>query len=258
MLKKNLILILLFVISMVFIIHFALKWYTHHGEEKVLPDYIGQDLTAVLKSAQQNSFEIVVEDSIFELGTKGGIILDQNPLKNSKVKRGRKVYVTVSKHTPDLIKVSQIPQLYGKDFERKKRELSESFSIYASILDYEYDHGAPDQILRVMYKGNTIISAAGRKDNIEINKGDTLDFILSKNIGGAITMPDLICKTYSEATFHVETLNLVIGEITKDGLLDDVNGAYIYNQFPTAGENILTGDTIQLFLSTTKPFNCDE
>ncbi|WP_236972915.1 PASTA domain-containing protein [Membranihabitans marinus] len=248
----------LFVVAMFLMIHFGLKWYTHNGEQFTLPDYIGQDIKDVKKQAADQSFVIVVEDSIFEIDKKGGLILDQNPRKNSKVKRGRKIYVTVSKHTPDVIKVSQIPQLYGKDYERKKKELSESFSIYANIMDYEFDHGAPDQILQVMYKGRTIISREGRKDNVEINKGDTLDFILSKNLGGALVMPDLICKTYSEATFYVENLNLVIGEITKDGLLEDENGAFIYDQLPAVGENILTGDTIQLFLSTTKPYNCEQ
>ncbi|WP_236980181.1 PASTA domain-containing protein [Membranihabitans maritimus] len=249
---------LLFIVGVFLLVKFGLRAYTRHGEKMVLPNFVEMPMNEVLKLAKNKSLQIVVEDSLFEVGTPGGIVLDQNPLKNSEVKKGRKVYVTVSKYTPDKIKVEQIPELYGKDFERKKNELEQSFELTSEIVGYEYDQGAPDQILKVMYKGNTIISREGRKNNIEIEKGDILQFILSKNIGGAIVMPDLICKTYSEATFYVENLNLVIGEITKDGLLEDEYGAFIYDQLPDAGENILTGDTIQIFLSSTKPFNCED
>src|SRR5699024_6965010 len=137
---------------------------------------------------------------------EGGIIIDQNPKKNSEVKQNRKIYVTVTKFTPDKIKVSQIPELYGKDFERKKKELEESFEINSEILGYEYDRGAPDQILKVLHNNEEIITSEFRKDEVEIEKGGTLQFVLSKNIGGALVMPDLICRTYSEAAFYVENL----------------------------------------------------
>lgn len=258
MLKKNLIYILLFLVSIFLIINYGLRAYTHHGEKLNLPDFVDKSLSQAIQEAEKKSFRIVVADSVFLVGREGGIIIDQNPEKNSKVKRSRKIYVTVTKYTPDKIKVSQIPELYGKDFERKKKELEESFEISSEILGYEYDRGAPDQILKVLYNNEEIITSEFRKDEFEIDKGGTLHFVLSKNIGGAIIMPDLICRTYSEAAFYVENLNLVIGEVTKDGLLEDEEGAYIYDQIPYPGDNVLTGDTIQLFLSSTKPFNCDD
>lgn len=248
----------LFLVVVFLSVLFGLRWYTHHGEKLVLPDFTGQRIAKAEQEANDQSFRIIVTDSIFKVGEEGGIIINQNPKVNSEVKRGRKIYVTLTKHTPDKVKVSQIPELYGKDFERKRRELENSFEINSKIRGYEFDQGAPEQILKVYYKEDLIISSEMRRDNIEIDKGATLDFILSKNIGGAIAMPNLICKTYNEAAFYVENLNLFIGEITKDGLLDDKEGAYIYDQEPQAGENILTGDTIHLFLSSTKPYNCED
>lgn len=258
MLKKNLFYILLFLLSVFLLLRFGLRAYTHHGEKLILPDFINKNITLAKQEAEKKSFRIVVADSIFIVDREGGFIIDQNPMEGSEVKRNRKIYVTVTKFTPDKIKVSQIPELYGKDFERKKKELEESFEINSEILGYEYDRGAPDQILKVLYNNEEIITSEFIKDEAEIEKGGTLHFILSKNIGGALIMPDLMCRTYSEAAFYVENLNLVIGDITKDGLLEDVEGAYIYDQIPYPGDNILTGDTIQLFLSSTKPFNCDD
>ena len=258
MLRKNILLIFLFLIAVFFVVKFGLRWYTHHGEKLILPDFIGQQIAEAEETADDQSFELIVTDSIFRVGQEGGIILDQNPSVNAEVKQGRKIYVTVTKHTPDQIKVSQIPEMYGKDFERKKKELENAFDIQSEIMGYEYDQGAPDQILKVIYEGEVIINSEFRKDNIRIDKGSTLKFILSKNIGGAITMPDLVCRRYNEAAFYVENLNLHIGEITKDGLLEDEDGAFIYDQVPQAGDNILTGDTIHLYLSSAKPFNCED
>jgi len=258
MLKKNLLLILLFLIVVLLVVKLGLRWYTHHGEKLILPDYIGKNIAQAEAAAHDQSFQLVVIDSIFRVDEQGGIILDQNPVKNSNVKRGRKIYVTVTKYMPEKVKVFQIPELYGKDYNRKKKELENAFDIRSEIMGYEFDQGAPDQILKVIYHDDMIINSEFRKDDTEINKGDTLKFILSKNIGGAISMPDLVCKTYNEATFYVENLNLHIGEITKDGLLEDEEGAFIYDQEPKAGDNILTGDTIHLYLSSTKPFNCED
>lgn len=258
MLKKNLILILLFLIVVFVAIKIGLRWYTHHGEKLTLPDFTSQPIAQAEATAEDQSFKLIVIDSIFKVNQAGGIVLDQNPTENSEVKRGRKIYVTITKYTPEKVKVSQIPELYGKEFERKKNELENAFDIQSEILGYEFDQGAPNQILKVLYNNEEIINSEFRKDNIEIEKGGTLQFILSKNIGGSITMPDLVCKTYDEAAFYVENLNLHIGEITKDGLLEDEQGAFIYDQIPQAGDNILTGDTIQLYLSSTKPFNCED
>lgn len=249
---------LVFLIGIYILIHFGLRWYTHHGEKLILPDFTGQNIAMAASEADDLSFQLIVTDSVFRVDQQGGIILNQNPLENSEVKRGRKIYVTVTKYTPETVKVSQIPELYGKDFARKQKELENAFDIRSEIVGYEYDQGAPDQILKVIYNDDVIISSEDRRDEVEIEKGSTLKFILSKNIGGAITMPDLICKKYHEAAFYVENLNLHIGEITRDGLLEDEDGAYIYDQYPRSGENILTGDTIHLFLSSTKPFNCED
>lgn len=258
MLKKNLILILLFLIVVFVATKIGLRWYTHHGEKLTLPDFTNETFAQAKKIADDQSFQLIVTDSIFRVDQVGGIILDQNPTENSEVKRGRKIYVTITKYTPEMVKVSQIPELYGKDYERKKKELENAFDIQSEISGYDYDQGASNQILKVLYNNEEIINSEFRKDDVEIEKGGTLQFILSKNIGGAITMPDLICKTYNEAAFYVENLNLYIGEVTKDGLLEDEQGAFIYDQEPQAGDNIVTGDTIHLYLSSTKPFNCED
>lgn len=88
--------------------------------------------------------------------------------------------------------------------------------------------------------------------------GGTLEMILSKATGGSLNMPDLVCKSYDEAVFQLQTLDLVIGEQISDATVDDPGSAFIYNQQPAADSRVYTGDTIKIYLTQIRPDDCDE
>ena len=71
-----------------------LRIYTNHGQKLELPDYRNMSVEEARIDAQKKSFELIVNDSLFRVGTPGGIILNQNPEAGSKVKENRKVYFT--------------------------------------------------------------------------------------------------------------------------------------------------------------------
>jgi len=104
---KHLLILSLIAIAVIIGILQWLKWYTHHGEELILPDYIDKPLVQAENDAADRNFEIVVTDSIFLVGRPGGIIYDQNPKPGSKVKRKRKIYTIVTKSGADMIKVAK-------------------------------------------------------------------------------------------------------------------------------------------------------
>jgi beta-lactam-binding protein with PASTA domain len=167
------------------------------------------------------------------------------------------IYVTITKRSPDKILSSRIPEMYGKNYDRKKRELEEHFEIKSRIVDTKYDPGDPGQILEVRYKGKTIIDAKGRDNTVQIDKGDYLEFVISAKSGGKVEIPDLVCKTYEEAMFLLENLGLKAGEILKDGDFEDLTSSYVIIQNPTPdGTMIDMESTIQLTVSQTKPESC--
>ncbi|NND32978.1 MAG: PASTA domain-containing protein [Saprospiraceae bacterium] len=258
MLWRNLGLIALFLFGVLLAIMLWLRWYTHHGQSLVLPDYIGEDLAMATKDARKKSFQITVIDSVFMVGKDGGVIIDQNPKGDSKVKQKRKIYVTVTKATPDKIPMGRLPVLYGKSYDRKKKELKQGFEINTRVVGRKYDPGAPEHILEVIYDGQTIVSGDVLRDDVLIEKGGTLEMILSKDTGGSLSMPDLTCKVYDEAVFLAQTLNLVVGDQTEDGTVANLDEAYVWKQAPEANTRVYTGDTIQIFLTQQRPDNCDE
>lgn len=256
---RNIILIGLFLLLLLFLTFKWLDFYTDHGEELIMPEYVGMDVKKASSEAREKSFKIVVSDSIHIVGKDGGIILKQNPEKGDLVKENRKVYTTITKHLADLIPLGRLPDLYGKNYSRKKYELENSFEINCKIVGRRFDPGAEDHILAVIYKGDTIVSAVSRKEDIKIEKGSQLGFIISEKGGGIVPVPDLICMTTDAALFILESYGLVLGSELSDGSVGTGELAYIYRQFPSPGsQNLVQGSTVDIFITKMQPPNCIE
>lgn len=250
--------ILVFLGIFMLVVFLWLKLYTHHGQELEMPDFTGLQYEEAAKNAHRKHFRISIQDSMHILGKPGGMILKQNPIPGSLVKQNRMVYVTITKRSPDQIISGRLPEMYGKNFERKKRELEEHFEIKSHIADTRFDPGDPGQILEVKYKGKTIMDARGRDNTIMIEKGDVLDFIVSSSAGGKVNVPDLSCKTYEEAQFLLDNLGLKLGKVDTDGDVPDLASAYIILQNPPADGSIIDMEsTIDVTVSATKPSSCE-
>lgn len=255
---KQLLLIMGFLAIVIVSLMIWLNVYTNHGQELILPDYKGQLVEEVKIDAKKKQFVIVVDDSTHIVGKRGGEIIAQNPKPNAKVKENRKIYVTTTKYQADKIKLSDLPSLYGRNYNSKKRELN-ILQINTTIKDYKYDLGEPNYILEAYYKGKQIISREGKIAGIEIEKGGTIDFVLSKKSGGTIELPNLRCMTLEQAIFMIESTNLQLGAIRKNGVLTNTDNGFVVEQNPSyaPGASITIGSTIELMISEEKPVDCD-
>jgi beta-lactam-binding protein with PASTA domain len=250
--------ILVFFGIMLLVAFLWLKWYTHHGQELELPDYTGYQYEEAAKHARKKKFRMSVQDSVHILNKQGGEIIKQNPDPGTLVKQNRMIYVTITKRSPDKILSGRLPEMYGKNFERKKRELAEHFEIKSEVVDTRFDPGEPGQVLEVRYKGKTIMDSRGRDNDVQIEKGDALEFVISTSGGGKVEIPDLVCKTYEEAQFLLENLGLKVGQILEDGSVPSLQEAYIIMQSPAADGSIIDMEsTIELTVSAAKPSRCE-
>ncbi len=255
---KNLIFIALFFIVIFFLVLAWLRMYTNHGQKLELPNFVDMSLTEASGIANEATFEIIVNDSVHIIGQPGGIIRDQNPKAGSKVKENRKVYVTTTKYIADQIKVSGLPSLYGRDYERKSRELG-FMDLNTSVKDYIYDPGEPNHILEVYYKGKKIVSREGREGEVELEKGGTLEFVLSKRYGGEMSIPNVECMDYESAFFLIENLKLKVGKVVTSGKISEQSTSYVVAQDPPFDPEglIQIGDEIILTITQDKPANCN-
>ncbi|MBK6566581.1 MAG: PASTA domain-containing protein [Saprospiraceae bacterium] len=236
-----------------------LRLYTRHGQKIEMLDLTGKNLTEAEELVQKNRFELIVNDSVFVVGKPGGIILDQNPKPGSFVKKHRKIYITITKGDADKILVENLPSLYGNAYDQKKKELKYR-EINAEIKSYSYDAGEPNHILEVWYNGQKIIDQSEKRNDVEINKGDTLYFVLSEREGGETPVPDLRCLTLEEAHFILESNKLVMGEIEKKSDVKPGEDMFVISQDPPYDgmSNIERGSSVSVVLSSQKPVDCPE
>lgn len=256
----NLGFIFLLLIILSFVVQQGLRIFTHHGDKLRMPDYINSPLSTARQDAKDRTFKIVVNDSIFIVGKPGNIILNQNPKPDSYVKKNRTIYVTVTKNLPETVTVGELPRLYGENFDIKSQELMIGYQIETEIVGSSYDPGPEGHILAVINKGDTIISSKYVKDKVILEKGQTLQFILSSRSGGMVHIPKLRCRSYSEARFLLESYSLEIIPLDGSETGSDINTAYVNYQQPMYDPEgkIRMGDTIFVRLTTEYPENCDD
>lgn len=251
-LRLFLVFIILWILHSVF-----LRLYTHHGQKVKMPRYIGVSQEEASRHAMKRDFKLFVTDSVFWKGKPGGLIMSQIPLPGSMVKEGRSIYVTITKYRAEGILSADLPTLYGKRFELKRKELFNNFELFSRVKEIRYDPGPEQHILEVFYKGQVITDAEERNDDVEILKGDTLDFVLSTQSGGKVEMPKLLCMNLAEARFLLSTYKLELSDLQYESEITDEENAFVIWQNPGAGESIALGSEIQIKIRQEKPADCN-
>ena len=101
------------------LVFFFIRIYARQGEEYELPDVVGRNI-AELQDENSIELDVVVMDSIFRPGEEGGIILTQDPKAGTMVKKGRKLYITMTAYTPED---AVLPELAGLTVRQAVNEL---------------------------------------------------------------------------------------------------------------------------------------
>lgn len=97
-----------------------IKLYARQGQEYELPDVVGTNI-AELKADNPIELDVVVLDSIFRPGQEGGRILTQDPKAGTMVKKGRKLYITMTAYSPED---AVLPELAGLTVRQAVSELA--------------------------------------------------------------------------------------------------------------------------------------
>ena len=145
---------LLIAIALVIIIievaFFSLKSYTRHGDEIIVPDFVGLNCDSVLE-VYANDFNFILLDSVYSKSFPEGSVYQQDPLPDSKVKKGRNLY---------YIKVSEAPEMVVMPNLRNLSLRQAIVSLKANGLkveELEYvEHFAKNAVVDQMFDGDTI------------------------------------------------------------------------------------------------------
>jgi beta-lactam-binding protein with PASTA domain len=136
------------------IIMLGLRFFTNHGKEYDVPDFSGYNMDQI-KLYQQDSneydFELTINDSVFEPGKKGGIVVSQDPPSGMKVKKGRKIYLSVTMLVPPKV---EMPNLIDLSL-RQAINMLESNNLTLGQVIYK-ESKFPNAVLEQRYKGRII------------------------------------------------------------------------------------------------------
>ena len=90
----------------------ALSWldsWTHHGEYILVPEVKGMSYHEAYDRLHSEGFAVEISDSVYEVGRIApGTVVEQNPKCDTKVKDGRKVYLTITAFSPKSVTVPSL------------------------------------------------------------------------------------------------------------------------------------------------------
>ncbi|MFR9651890.1 MAG: PASTA domain-containing protein [Rikenellaceae bacterium] len=127
--------IICFVLIISVVAHFILRSVTHHGVERVVPQFEMTNIHLANFNASKNDLNIVVNDSIFAPNLPGGTVLEQLPKSGTIVKPGRSIYVTISAMQQAMV---EMPYVAGRSLRQAKNML-DGASVSIKKLEYTPD-----------------------------------------------------------------------------------------------------------------------
>jgi len=166
--------------------------------------------------------------------------LEQAPEPGEKVKRDRRIYLTVNAKVPPK---TEMPDLKDSSLKNAKIQL-ENHGLLLGETTYQPCLGK-NTILNVTVDGKTV------EKETRIFKGTEVDLVLCDGIGNKpIAVPELVGLTYNEAIAAIRLSQLSIGAVFEG---DDViykESSFVYKQAPYSdgSRTIKIGEPVDLFL----------
>ena len=197
-----------------------LPWSTNHGEAITVPNLKGLSMEEAGELLEDRNLEFEVTDSTFTPDLKPLTVLSQYPLENSKVKQGRKIYLTINTETAPMIRLPKLTEMSVRSAEQQ-----------------------------VKYQGTKM--EAGTL----IAKGSKITLVIGNGTGDIeIDVPCVEGKGFDEAQIIIKGSGLQIGTIIYDPASTEPAGV-VFRQNPACSEGgkIRSGEMIDIWVSGEQP-----
>lgn len=230
------------VLALMLVTGVLLKIVTQHNREHEVPDFTNLTWFEALGEASLAGMRIQVSDSVYVRKARRGVILSQNPAPGSKVKKGRRIFVTVNSRTP--MKVS-MPDLRKITLRQAKSELA-ACNLSLGRIIYVGDISS-NRVLAQLWKGQNI------RPGTKIDAGSAITLKVSTNGTEFAWMPDVIGQKYLRAVDLVQENYLNAVNLKFDRgvrTYADSLAAVVYAQSPGPSEGPFSlGTEVTLHLS---------
>jgi len=223
------------------LLHFGLGAYTDHGNSVAVPDFIGVKTKDIEAFADTTEVEYEIVDSIYADDLPRGAVADQEPPAGYRVKRGRKVYLTVNAVMPKQI---MMPDLRNLSLRQAKAVL-ETVGLRLGNLQYVPDI-AKNAVIDQRVKGRSI------KKGGMVFHGNVVDLVLGDGLSNTrVPVPYLIYRTLSEARERLQKMSLNLATYKIEGEYTDSTKVRVFKQIPPyeADQVLPMGTSFILYLT---------
>lgn len=214
--------------------HIVMPVYTRHGRDVYVPEVVGLTYAGAQTRLSQQGFRMIKAGEQFDSQHEPGTILFQSPEPGAPAKRGRRVYVIVSKGE----RFVTVPKLVGGSERNAALELS-SQGLALGNVEYLFS----DAYLR------DVVCAQSIPEGQIVKQGTQVDITVSLGPSpDRLVVPNVIGKTLAEATKLIQHTGLRVGALryqVSDKLLPET----IIDQSPGAGTEGIAGQTVDLVVS---------
>ncbi|MDR1091388.1 MAG: PASTA domain-containing protein [Prevotella sp.] len=188
---KNLLLMAAVVVALIIVVLIALNFYTRHNESIAVPAVKGLQAEEAMNILRSSGLGYEISDSVYQAEGVPGSVIEQIPVGESNVKKGRTVFLIVKAKGVQMI---AIPEL--KDYSRRQAEAQLNSLGFTRITIEEVPATYKGLVISVSYRGKNIVP--GQK----IPKGASL--VLTVGAGGEVQQEDSITEsqTVEESFFE--------------------------------------------------------
>lgn len=219
--------------------------YTDHGKTVAVPDFSGKNINELNDFIVGKNVRYEIIDSVYAPKEKPGVVIRQEPEKETQVKHNRTIYLYVTSVLPPQI---VMPKLVDRSL-RQASSMIESYGLKLGEPKFITDPCA-NCILKQFYKGKEI--APGTL----IKKGSVIDLVVGRGSGNneQVAVPNLLGMKFCEAKLKIQGASLNLGELKFDVAVNDSCTVYVYKQIPSGTSNNLLplGSRINLYLTSNK------
>ncbi len=213
---------------------FLMPALVHSQAVVTMPNIVGVKMDDAQRTLIAQGFEIEKVDTHADERITAGSIIYQNPYAGAEVKKGRKVFLTVSSGR----ELMQMPQLAGIGL-REAKIRAQMAGLAIGDINYENNATVPEE---------TVVSqsvAPGARVGINTK------IVLTVSSGPAralVVTPSFVGRTLFEAQGILQNVKLVFGQISyrKDRA---VLPSTVLEQHPAAGDSVQEGTPVNLVVA---------
>jgi serine/threonine-protein kinase len=210
---------------------FVLPWYVHSRGTVTVPSVVGMQFVAAKAMLDSLGLECRKGDTRQDNEHAEGMVIVQNPLEGIVVKRGRRVYLTVS--GGEIL--GEVPNIKGRTLRDAKFAL-EHEGIKLGTIQYL----PSDQ-----YPLNTVMDQ-GVPPGTKLKRGKYVSVVISQgSVAEKVTVPDLRGKTLADVQKILTQVNLRLGNVTYIPSVELLPNTVV-DHFPAAGALVPNGQPVDL------------